>query len=465
MVKEWLSRLRFLVTRKPLVDLDEELRFHVEREKEAYIAEGMSRAEAQRRAAIAFGGMERARHQCVEEHPAWLWSSLLRDLRYGIRGLWRNPGFTVVSVLTLALGIGANTTIFSLLDQALLRALPVADPQRLVVLSFAGSNPGHTQSDGGDTPGRRHEFSYPMYRDLRDRNDVLSGIIAEFPATVGVTWQNHSESVAAELVSGNYFQILGVSPALGRLLVAGDETAAGANPVAVLSFDFWKTHLNEAPVAGATLLINGTAFTITGVAAPGFHSMAWGHMPDVYVPITMQKTIEPEWSYLADHQSYWLTLAGRLRPGVTANQAAAVPLSEDGGVPRPARPVCTNAPAVCRQGAPQRGVGGSRFFAFADNYPDTFDDHHGHGVARDWNGHRQRGQSSAGTRGIAGSRVFIAICPGRNRCADDAAADGGGHATGRCRFGHWIDAGARRSSRADWLDGCVCGAVRLFRIA
>src|SRR5262249_51197998 len=161
-----------------------------------------------------------------------------------------------------------------------------------------------------DTRGRTHEFSYPMYRDLRDQNTALSGLIASAPVGVGVVWNNRAESVSAEMVSGNYFEVLGVRPALGRLFDANDETAEGANPVAVLSFDYWKSHLAEAPVTGNTLLINGMPFTIAGVAAPGFHSMVFGRTPQVYVPITMQRTVQPEWDYLKDHKSYWITLMG-----------------------------------------------------------------------------------------------------------------------------------------------------------
>ncbi len=151
-----------------------------------------------------------------------------------------------------------------------------------------------------------------MYKDLRDRNSVLSGLIAEAGDTVGVTWNNHAESVQAELVSGNYFETLGVRPAVGRLFGAGDETAPGANPVAVLSFDYWKSHLAEAPVVGKTMLVNGTPFTIIGVAAPGFRSMVWGHTPAVYVPLSMEQVLSPEWKYLGDHKSYWIAVAGRL---------------------------------------------------------------------------------------------------------------------------------------------------------
>ena len=257
----------------------------------------------------------RRRHfVCAGAH--WV-GEFWRDVRYALRGLRRNPGFTVVAVLTLALAIGANATIFSLIDQALMRALPVANPNELVVLSFAGSNPGHTHSDGGDSPGRMHEFSYPMYRDLRDRNTVFSGLIAASKVTLGVEWNNHAESVPAEMVSGNYFATLGVRPAVGRLFGTSDETAPGANPVAVLSFDYWKSHLAEAPVVGKTLLLNGRPFEIIGVAAPGFSSMVWGHTPDVFVPLTMEQVLTPEWQYLNDRQSYWMNVAGRLKPNVT----------------------------------------------------------------------------------------------------------------------------------------------------
>ncbi|MGD0369219.1 MAG: ABC transporter permease, partial [Acidobacteriaceae bacterium] len=323
MIGEIWSRMKFVFTGKRRREVDEEIAFHLERQVEANIAAGMPAAEARRQAMIAFGSRERAREQCREERPSWSLESLWRDVRYGIRGLGRNPGFATVAVLTLALAIGLNTTIFSLLDQALMSALPVKSPEQLVVLSFAGSSQGHTHSSGGNDAGHHHEFSYPMYKDLRDQNTVLSGLIAAASTQVGVTWNNHAESVGAEMVSGNYFQVLGVQPAVGRVFVASDETAPGANPVAVLSFDYWRTHLAEAPVAGKTLLVNGTPFTITGVAAPGFHSMVWGQTPDLFVPITEQKVVEPDWDYLNDHSSYWIDVVGRLRPGMTARQAQA----------------------------------------------------------------------------------------------------------------------------------------------
>jgi putative ABC transport system permease protein len=304
-------------------DFAEEIEAHLALEADELKSEGVGDDEARRRARCEFGSVRLAKERfTTKDRIAWI-DHLRRDLRHGLRGLWRNPGFTLVAVITLALAIGANTSVFSLLDQALLRALPVHDPDQLVVLSFAGATDGHRHSEGGSPPGHIHEFSYPMYKDLRDRNTVLSGLIAEAQSDVGLTWNNRSEPAPAEMVSANYFDMLGVQPAMGRLFVASDETAENANPVAVLNFDYWKTHLAAAPVIGQTLLVNGTPFTIVGVSAPGFHSMIFGHMPALYVPITMQTVVEPDWKYLNDHFSYWLEVTGRLRPGVTRTQAEA----------------------------------------------------------------------------------------------------------------------------------------------
>ena len=246
---------------------------------------------------------------------------LTNDFRFAVRQILHAPGFAATAIVTLALAIGANTAIFTLLNQAMLRALPVKDPGQLVVVSFAGSANGHISSQGGDSPGHNHYFSYPMYRDLRDHNQVFRGLIAAEPAKAGVSWDNQAEQIPVELVSGNYFTTLGVQAASGRLLLPSDETVEKANPVAVLSFDYWKTHLAEAPITGKTLLINGYPFSIAGVAAPSFHGVMWGDRPDIYVPMTMQTVIQPEWAYLNDHRAYWLTIVGRLRAGETPAQA------------------------------------------------------------------------------------------------------------------------------------------------
>jgi putative ABC transport system permease protein len=155
----------------------------------------------------------------------------MNDIRYAVRQFRKSPLFTLIAIATLALGIGASTAIFTLLDQALIRSLPVSHPEQLVRLRYTGESPGHTNSFGGDD---KNFFSYPMYRDLRDKNGVFNGLIATDEKYVGVQWNNRSEIVEAELVSGNYFEVLGLNPALGRLLLPSDDVA-NSNPVVVLA--------------------------------------------------------------------------------------------------------------------------------------------------------------------------------------------------------------------------------------
>ncbi len=248
---------------------------------------------------------------------------MLNDLRYAVRQLRKSPGFAVTAVVTLALGIGATTAIFSLMDQALLRSLPVRDPQQLVLLEATPYSVwnGHTSTNGGD---QEAYFSYPMYQWLRDKNQVFSGLIAMFQTQAGVTWNNQSSLVNAELVSGNYFDVLGVKPAVGGLLTQADDRVENGDPVAVLSFNYWRTHLGEDPhVVGKTLDINGHPFQILGVAAPDFQSAIWGSPADLWVPITMKPVLTPEWDELDEHNSRWLNILGRLKPGETRAEAQA----------------------------------------------------------------------------------------------------------------------------------------------
>src|SRR5262252_6139470 len=183
---------------------------------------------------------------------------LLQNLRYALRQLRKYPGFTAIAVLTLAIGIGANAAIFSLVDQVILKQLPVNEPDRLVQLKFVGSDTGHTDNYGGAS---ELYFSYPMYRDLRDQNTVFSGMLAMFPKQVGIQWKNASSLVNSELVSGNYFSVLGVKPALGRVLLPDDSSVQGASPVAVLSYRYWTQHFASDPsVINQAVLINGNPF-------------------------------------------------------------------------------------------------------------------------------------------------------------------------------------------------------------
>jgi putative ABC transport system permease protein len=247
-------------------------------------------------------------------------TGLTQDFRYALRQLGKAPGFAAVAIITLALGIGANTAIFSLLDQALLRRLPVKGADRLVILQSIGSFNGHTSNRTDEN----FYFSYPMYRDLRDRNSVFSGLIATDSVPVGVQWRNQPELVYAELVSGNYFDVLGVQPAMGRVFVASDDLVPDANPVAVLSFSYWQRRFGADPaVVNQSVLVNGHPFTILGVAAPGFHSVVMGDSPDLFVPMTMKAEIRPGITDLLLRNSRWLNIIGKLQPGLTRAQAEA----------------------------------------------------------------------------------------------------------------------------------------------
>ncbi|HKM89448.1 MAG TPA: ABC transporter permease, partial [Candidatus Acidoferrales bacterium] len=244
--------------------------------------------------------------------------TLWKDIRFGLRGLAKSPGFTVVAVLTLALGIGANTAIFSLTDQVLLRLLPVRNPQELVVLRSPGPKRGHTNSDGDEAAS----FSYPLYKDLRDHNEAFSGLLARFSVPLSVSFQRQTERADGELVSGNYFEVLGVPAALGRTFNQEDDRVAGAHPVAVLSYGYWKRRFGSDPgILNQTLLINGNLMTVVGVTCAGFSGVQVGQTPDIFIPITMKAQITPNWDGLEDRKDHWLAIMGRLKPGISRGQA------------------------------------------------------------------------------------------------------------------------------------------------
>ena len=239
---------------------------------------------------------------------------ILREVKHAARGLRKNPGFAAVVILTLGLGIGANAAIFSLMDQVLMRTLPVQAPDRLVLLDGPGAFQGRTYN--------RMTFSYPMYTDFRDRNEVFSGVLARFPTAMTLVWNGQSERVSGELVSGNYFEVLGVRPAIGRVFNAADDRRPGAHPVAVLGHGYWLRRFGgNASVLNSTIVLNGHSLTIVGVAAPGFNGLQVGRRVDVMVPLMMKAQMTPTWNDLDNRRSRWLTVMGRLKPGVSAEQA------------------------------------------------------------------------------------------------------------------------------------------------
>jgi putative ABC transport system permease protein len=262
---------------------------------------------------------------------------LARDLRYAVRGLTRSPLFTSVALLSIALGIGANTAIFTLVDEVLLRRLPVKDPQQLVL--FNGARNHYGSNSGGNM------LSFPMYEDFRDNfvepavnlprvshavaspaptPKVFSGVFARRTVAMNVGVDGQTERVPGEIVSGTYFPVLGVGAAIGRVIGPDDDRERGNSPVAVLSFDYWRTRFAADPgIVGRVITINNTKLTIIGVSQDGFDGVDIGYVPSVRVPLTMKAQMTPNWDDVDNRRSRWVNVFARLRPGVSQEQALA----------------------------------------------------------------------------------------------------------------------------------------------
>ena len=264
---------------------------------------------------------------------------LSRDLRYALRGLARSPLFTSVALLSIALGIGANTAIFTLVDEVLLRRLPVKDPERLVL--FNGSRNHYGSNSGGNM------LSYPMYEDFRDNfvdrgtaaplprvspavsvgataAPVFSGMFARRPVAMNVGANGQTERVPGELVSGTYFQVLGVGAAIGRVITVDDDKERGASPVAVLSYDYWRNRFGaDRQIVGRTITVNNNVMTIIGVSQAGFDGVDIGYVPSIRVPLMMKAQMTPNWDDVVNRRSRWVNVFGRLKPGVSLAQAKA----------------------------------------------------------------------------------------------------------------------------------------------
>lgn len=242
--------------------------------------------------------------------------SISNDIQYALRGFRRAPLFTVVAVLSLAFGIGANTAVFSLLDQVLLRLLPVKQPEQLVIVAERGI---HYGSSWGE-----NDISYPMYRDFRDRNHVFSGMFCRDGTSISLSTGTHTERVEAELVSGSYFPLLGVTAALGRIITPGDDRIPGGHPVVMLSYRFWRTRFSsDRSIVGKTILLNENRMTVIGVVQPGFDGVDLGYPAQVFVPVMMKAQMTPYWNGLEERRAQWVTAFGRLKPGITMQQARA----------------------------------------------------------------------------------------------------------------------------------------------
>ena len=243
-------------------------------------------------------------------------TTIWNDIRYAIRGFRRTPLFTAVAIVSLAFGIGANTAIFSLLDQVLLRLLPVKNPEQLVLLTKRGSGYG---SNWG-----MNAISYPMYKDFRDNNQVFSGMFCRFPIDTSLGYGGRTERVAAELVSGTYFPVLGVGAALGRTFTPDVDRIPNGSPEAVLSYSFWQTRFaSDRSIVGKTLVINGRNMTVIGVAQQGFDGVELGHTSKIFIPVMMKAQMTPFWDGLKDRRMSWVNAFGRLKPGIGRNRAKA----------------------------------------------------------------------------------------------------------------------------------------------
>ncbi len=246
-------------------------------------------------------------------------TSLIADLRLALRGLRRSPLFSLVAILSLALGIGANTAIFTLIDQILLRKLPVRAPEQLVMLFQQGNH------NGSNMGTRMH--SYPLYQDLQQKAEPLQEVLCRRLVPASVSVDNQTERVLAEMVSGNYFAMLGVQPAAGRVFSSGeDDQVYGGHPVVVLGYDYWVNRFARDPgVVGRTIRVNNSAMTIVGVSAAGFAGLDPAQAPQIRVPILMKAVMVPDWTWvhMDDRRTRWVQVFGRLKPGYTVESAAA----------------------------------------------------------------------------------------------------------------------------------------------
>jgi putative ABC transport system permease protein len=309
-------------------EMDAELRFHIEAYAEDLVRSGIPRDEALRRVRIEFGGLERAKEECRDATGANFFDSLLQDIRFGLRQLRKSPGFTAVAVLTLALGIGGTTAIFTLVHQVMLRSLPVAKPDQLwrvgdtVLCCYSD---GYTQGD--DNRSSQNDwnlFSWEAYQHFRANTvafeDLAAFQVGEANAHLGVRRVGSPapvETANGEYVSGNFFNTFGISVWRGRLFTDADDQE-GAPPVAVMSFHTWQGKYGSDPsVAGATYDVNGHPFTIVGIAPPGFFGakLAGSDMPDFWLPLTTEPLIAGATSRLKNPRLAWVDLIGRVRPG------------------------------------------------------------------------------------------------------------------------------------------------------
>ena len=318
----WKRTLNFVQGNRGDRRLREELEQHIALQTEENIRAGMTAAEARRQAILKLGPVEALRESYHAEEGLPAIETVLQDCRYAMRMLYKSPVLGVVAVLTLALGIGANTAIFSFLDAVMLRSLPVKDPQRLVKFGLEDWD-GITESYACT-----ELYSYPFYRQFQRDNQVFSDTAAMFSMTNDVHGfvddRKDSELIHVQTVSGTYFQTLGVGPQIGRVINQNDDSTEGAHPVVVVSNAFWKHRLGGDPaVLDHKIKLGNTVFNVVGVAPTEFFGTKVGEAPDAWAPLSMLASIPPGWKGRNENFSESLYILGRLKPGVSLDEATA----------------------------------------------------------------------------------------------------------------------------------------------
>jgi predicted permease len=317
-VRVFLHRLGTLFDRQRRDrELAEEMECHLQMEIEANLRSGMTEAQARRAALLKSGGVELAKEECRDRRSMPVLETTLRDLRHACRLLSRGPTFTAVAALSLALGIGANTAIFTLLDQIVLRGLPVRDPEQLQMIWTTGPNLGSNQGSRAS--------SYPMYQDFQREAPAFSYVFCRYLTPVSIDMLNQTERVTGELVSGNYFQALGIGPALGRVFSPEqDDRVYKGHPVVVLSHQYWVTRFGADPgVLGRKLLVNSYPMVIVGVSAAGFSGLDPARSPQIRIPIQMKPLMTPASDNLGDRRRQWVQVFARRKAGYNLESAQA----------------------------------------------------------------------------------------------------------------------------------------------
>jgi len=317
---EWLrifaSRFFVVFRRRALeAELDEELRAHLDALTEEKIRQGMNEQEARHAARREFGGVEQAKESYRDQRSLPFFETLAQDLRYASRMLVKSPGFTAVTILTLALGIGANTGLFSLVNSVLLGNLPVRNPQELVIVKYTDARTQETAED----------FSYPMYQAMRDKNTVFASVLTRSGVDFNASYGGQSERAVGEMVSGNYFETLGVQPFLGRLIGPEDDRTPGAHPVAVLSYGYWQRRFGSDPsILGKDIILNDHPIRIIGITPPRFYGTELARNPEIRVPMMMATVFRPvPANRLQNPRHRWMTILARRKQEVSVARAQA----------------------------------------------------------------------------------------------------------------------------------------------